>query len=293
MMDEKRCYEILGVSKQVSDEELRKQYRILLKKYHPDLNVGNQNAERISAEINVAYDTLIAIRADRVNKFSLKNIFTGRAAESPDEPVQTVEPERGLDIKTDIKISYMESLTGCKKKLDISRYRRCRCCYDGGPEFGCLHCKGSGRIRKNTVLELTIPRYVEDKQVLKITGKGNVGDIGAADGDIIITVHITPDERYVLKGNDVYFKLNVTFPEAVMGTKKKINTAQGIIECSIPAGVKSETKVRLRGKGIADKETGKIGDQYVIIKIDIPKAETVEEVEILNKIQQIFYGCEL
>lgn len=202
------------------------------------------------------------------------------------------QPQKGDDIFVCIEIAFFESLLGCKKRISISRMRHCECCYDGRPTVGCSVCGGTGKVLSKSMLELQIPRRVKNEQVLKIIGKGNVGDIGAPDGDISIQVKVIPDDHYVLKGNDVYYRLDLTFPEASMGVVKAIQTAQGTVQFNIPCGILSGTKIRLKGKGLPDETTGEFGDQYIITKLLVPVADSEEKRELMREVQKVMYETE-
>lgn len=290
-MDEKYCYSLLGVTKQTTGDELKKAYHRAARKYHPDLHPNDPDAVEKFKEVVEAYRMLVDIRTRPDTFTKVKNIINGKIKKemSHEKTTANQEPQPGEDVETPVEISFIESLTGCKKTIEVTRLKHCQCCYDGRPTVGCPQCGGTGKIAFSRGIELRIPKRVQDKQILRIKGKGNVGDIGAASGDLLIRVKIIPDKHYSLKGNDLYYRLDITFPDAVLGIRTTLETAQGNIECNVPAGIEPGTKIMLKGKGLPDMSTGELGNMYIVPKLIIPKADTIEKIRLINEVRAMLY----
>ena len=149
----------------------------------------------------------------------------------------------------------------------------CQTCHGKGVTYDtkCSKCHGEGRIRENKTVEVKIPAGVDTGNKLRLNGKGEAGVNGGPNGDLYLEIKVKSHPLFERDENDVYLTLPITITEAVLGCKKDVPTLNGTVKLSIPAGSKTNDKHRLKGKGIADPQTGRKGDMYVIIDIHIPK----------------------
>lgn len=149
----------------------------------------------------------------------------------------------------------------------------CQTCHGKGVTYDtkCSKCHGEGRIRENKTVEVKIPAGVDTGNKLRLNGKGEAGVNGGPNGDLYLEFKVKSHPLFERDENDVYLTLPITITEAVLGCKKGVPTLNGTVKLSIPAGSKTNDKHRLKGKGIADPQTGRKGDMYVIIDIHIPK----------------------
>ena len=149
----------------------------------------------------------------------------------------------------------------------------CQTCHGKGVTYDtkCSKCQGEGRIRENKTVEVKIPAGVDTGNKLRLNGKGEAGVNGGPNGDLYLEFKVKSHPLFERDENDVYLTLPITITEAVLGCKKDVPTLSGTVKLSIPAGSKTNDKHRLKGKGIADPQTGRKGDMYVIIDIHIPK----------------------
>lgn len=149
----------------------------------------------------------------------------------------------------------------------------CQTCHGKGVAYDtkCSKCHGEGRIRENKTVEVKIPAGVDTGNKLRLNGKGEAGVNGGPNGDLYLEFKVKSHPLFERDENDVYLTLPITITEAVLGCKKDVPTLNGTVKLSIPAGSKTNDKHRLKGKGIADPQTGRKGDMYVIIDIHIPK----------------------
>jgi DnaJ-class molecular chaperone len=292
----KDYYKILGVSKTATKEEIKKAYRALARKYHPDLNPDKKDAEEKFKEVQEAHEVLSDEekrktydmfgsaefrpggrttwkRADdtgqayeysySANDFSgfediFKDLFgsagEGRAGRGRGETFRdifsTVTKERasrGRDLEYQIEIDFDTAIRGGVRDLSISRQKQ------EGVE--------------TEKLSVRIPAGVDNGSRIRVQGKG---EGGGAKGDLYLRVKVKPHPIYNRKGDDIYLEVPVTVYEAALGKKIEIPTIDGTAEMTIPPGVQSGTRLRLKGKGVTNLKTKVRGDQYIEIKIAMP-----------------------
>ena len=275
-------YEVLGVKKEASDEEIRRSYRTLAKKNHPDLNPGNKAAEARFKEIASAYDLLSdkdkRARYDRgeidesgAERPQQAYTYRGFAEGAPGAKYGTAEgasPEdlddlfaffgggargrgeggtirmRGPDHHFALPIDFLTAVTGATCRLDL-------------PE--------------GKSLEVTIPPGVEDGQTLRLKGQGGPGINGGPAGDALIELRVAPHPFFRREGDDIHLDLPVGLGEAVLGARITVPTVTGAVTMTIPPHSNTGAKLRLRGKGVGGR-----GDQYVTLKLMLPEGADSE-----------------
>lgn len=299
----KDYYKILGVSKTATKEEIKKAYRSLARKYHPDLNPDNKNAEEKFKEVQEAHEVLSDEekrktydmfgsaefrpggrttwkRADDTGQayeysysaqdFSgFEDIFRdlfgsageGRPGRGRGETFRdifsTVTKERGSrgrDLEYQIEIDFDTAIRGGVRDLSISRQKQ------EGVE--------------TEKLSVRIPAGVDNGSRIRVQGKG---EGGGAKGDLYLRVKVKPHPVYTRKGDDIYLEVPVTVYEAALGKKIEIPTIDGTAEMTIPPGVQSGTRLRLKGKGVTNLKTKVRGDQYIEIRIAMPDKISEED----------------
>jgi len=267
-------YDVLGVPRGASAEEIKQAYRRLAKKLHPDLNPGNSRIEQTFKEVAVAHDVLgdpeSRARFDRGEidgsgaerrRSYYKNYaegdrgaryrgFDGDEAYFDDElfgdlfrgkgPGVRI---RGADVSYAADADLVEAATGVKRRLTLS---------DG------------------KILEFSIPPGTQDGQTLRLKGQGRPGLGGAPAGDAFIEIRIKPHPLFRRAGDDVHLDLSVSLQEAVLGGTADLPTIDGNVTIRIPKGVNTGTLMRLQGKGIVNQTTQKRGDQIVTLKVVLP-----------------------
>ena len=355
MADKRDYYEVLGVSKGASDDEIKKAYRKEAKKYHPDLHPGDKAAEAKFKEVNEAYEVLSdSEKKSRYDQFGHAgvdpNFGAGGGAGGFGGGFDFSDifdmfgggfggfggfggggrrngPVRGRDIQKEILIDFEEAALGCKKKINITKDEPCNNCQGTGAKPGtsaetcsrchgtgqvktqtrtplgymtnvstcpecrgtgkiikdpCPECRGTGKVRVQKTIELDIPQGINDGQTMQLSGKGEPGERGGPNGDLLVTVRIRPHEIFTRDGYDVYINLPITFVEATLGATVKVPTLYGVVEYDIPDGTQPGTKFRLREKGVPYIRGRGRGDQYVVINVEIPRNLTNEQKNILK-----------
>lgn len=147
----------------------------------------------------------------------------------------------------------------------------------------CRDCRGSGVVRKNKTIEVNIPAGIDNGQTIQLTGKGEAAPKGGINGDLLITVRVRPHEIFNRDGNNVYVEMPITFVQAALGAKIKVPTLDGAVELNIPEGTQSATTFRMRGKGIPSMRTNSRGDQYITVKVEVPRNLTSKQKDMLKE----------
>lgn len=284
-MEYKDYYQILGVSRDVSKDELKKAYRKLARKYHPDVS-KEANAEAKFKEVGEAYEVLKdAEKRAQYDRFGsnyqngqsftpppgwgqqgassshgnfssfFESMFGGGAGMGGDDGFFA----QGEDVNAKITISLEEAFNGSKKTL-----RR----PNGSTQTGTLNVK--------------IPSGITSGKKIRLSGQGKSG-MGGKAGDLYLAVQIAAHLHYRLDNKDVILDLPIAPWEAALGAKVTVPTLAGKINLTIPAGAKSGQKMRLKGRGLPGKEPG---DQFVVIQIMTPPADTDEAKEFYQQMSE-------
>ncbi len=276
-------YEVLGVKKEASEDELRTAYRKLAKKHHPDLNPGNKAAEARFKEIAAAYDLLSD--KDKRARFDRGEIDASGA----ERPEHAYSRYRGFaEGAPGERYEYHSAEGMAPEDVDdlfafFGRGAR------GGPRGGTMRMRGADLPFALTVdfltavngarqrlslapdrsLEVTIPAGVRDGQILRLQGQGAPGLNGGPPGDALIEIHVAPHPFFRREGDDIHLDLPVTLGEAVLGGKVTVPTASGAVSMTIPPNANAGQVLRLKGKGVP-RPGGARGDQYVHLKVMLP-----------------------
>jgi len=304
----KDFYEALGVGENAAPDDIKRAFRSLAKKYHPDRNPGDASAEKRFKEISEAYDTLSDPKKkqeyDALRKYGAFAGGGGRPGAGFDGNVNFGDffhrgggPGGGYQT---FRSSGMEGISGFDEILSnlfgggdpFARGKGQRAYHRRGPDIK-ANLKVSFReaidgaekviTLKDTgkKLRVKIPAGIDDGGKIRLVGQGRPGFRGGQFGDLIITVRVMPDQTFERKGNDVYTTVTVSFREAILGGKVNVKTLTRTIALTIPAGTQPGTKMRLRGMGLTVGDVQ--GDQYVTINVEIPTTITDKQRELLEK----------
>ena len=276
-------YQVLGVARDASQDEIRKAYRKLAKKLHPDLNPGNKDAEERFKEVSGAYDILgdaekrarfdrgeiDATGAERPQQNYYRDFAdSGGAAQEGARRYESAEGYADFAETDDILAELFGQARGRGAK---SRMR--------GPDIPFhLHVdfldavNGATRrlsLPDGSTLDVAIPPGIRDGQILRLKGKGRPGIGGGPPGDALIEIEIVPHPVFTRQGDDIRLDLPISLTEAVLGGRVDVPTPTGPVTMTIPKGSSSGTVLRIRGKGVA-KRDGTRGDEYVTVRIVLP-----------------------
>lgn len=358
----KNYYDILGVSKTASDSEIKKAYRTLAHKYHPDKSGGDEAKFK---EVNEAYQVL-SNKEKRAQYDQFGQTFNGSGGGQGGfggfdfsqfqqgfggqgfefnfggENMGDIFSEmfggggrrsrRGRDVQVDVEISFMEMIQGVKKEVSVFKSVRCDRCDGKGGEPGsgentchtchgsghiqkrmqtilgtiaqtvvcdtcsgkgrtfdqkCTKCKGVGQYREEVRETVDIPAGIHDGQAIAISGRGEVGEHGAIAGDLIISIHVVQDHRFMRDGNDIRTKKHISFSQAALGDKVVIETVDGEVKMKIPAGTQSGEIFRMRGKGVPKLRGMGRGDHLVEVVVDIPTKISREAKKLIEQLRDL------
>jgi curved DNA-binding protein len=290
-------YEILGVARTATTDEVKKAYRRLAKQYHPDVNPGNKAAEEKFKEVTAAFEVLSDEKRrklyDEFGADALRTGFDEKKAEEYRRWKRHGAPAGGMPFDF-----------GDFEKVNVGDYGA----FDFGSIFGDLFGGGRGagargRTRRVTfattgpdteasleislrdavlgaerdlrvdgkTLRVKIPAGVSDGSRIRLAGQGGPGANGGDAGDLFLEVRIREHPHVRREGKDLYVDLPVTVPEAVEGAEVRLPTFEGPVSLRVPAGAQSGTHLRLRGKGLPDLKGGARGDLYAVVQVVLPK----------------------
>ncbi len=291
-------YEILGVSRQAQEGEIKKAYRKLAKKYHPDTNTGNAQAEQKFKEVTEAYTILSDPEKRKLyDRFGHAGVDgSGPQAESYYRNTGNVDDifedifgdifhgqksggagshrfrgyefsHRGADVETELSVSFDEAAFGGDKVVHLR---------DQG-----------GNVQS---LQVHIPAGIETGKTIRLRGKGSKGYNGGENGDLLLRVTVGKKPGFERKGMDIYTSVQIPYTTAVFGGEVRVKTIHGEVLCKIREGTQSGSKIRLRGKGVVSmKNPSWHGDQYVTVQIQVPKNLSVEAKQKLKEFEKLVY----
>ncbi len=354
MAEQKRdYYEVLGVSKGVSDDELKKAYRKLAKQYHPDLNPGDKTAEAKFKEVNEAYEVLSdKDKRSRYDQFGHAGVdpnfnpggggfggdfgdidlgdlfgsFFGGGFGGGRQQTRS-SARQGDSLRANLTITFEEAAFGCEKEINLTRSETCEDCHGSGCAAGttaevcpqcrgagqvriqrgggamffsstvpcdkchgtgkiihqpCTTCHGDGTVRRQRRITVKIPAGIDNGQAISLRGQGGAGSNGGPAGDLIVSVTVRPHPKFRRDGSTVLLEQPVSFLQAALGDELTIDTIDGPVKYTLPAGTQTGTTFRLRGKGIPSLNGRGRGDQYVTVTVQVPTSLTQEQKNALQ-----------
>ncbi len=307
-------YDVLGVRKTADDKEIKKAYRKLAKKYHPDTNQGDKDAEQKFKEIGEAYDVLSDPEKrkmyDQFGMAAFEEGGTGRYGGAGAGGFGGFGGSGGFQ-EFHFDSSGMGGMDDILKGMFGGGFggfgggqRSQRSYSQRGQDvtntiqvtfdeaaFGCDKTiripSADGRGETQTI-KVHIPAGIDEGQSIRLKGKGMPGTGGGPNGNMMLKVHILEKAGIERKGMDVYKTANIPFTTAVFGGEAKVDTLTGSVVVKIPAGTQSGKKIRLKGKGIQSmKNSGVHGDLYIRIQIEVPTSLSQEEQEALREFERL------
>src|SRR5215471_2155284 len=312
-MKKRDYYEVLGVAKGASEAEIKKSYRRLARKLHPDVNPGDKSAQKKFQEVQEAYDVLRDAEKRRAyDRFGHAGRpgpgfegtgtgpggFPGAGGGFEGSPFEGFRfesgdlgdlfgnlfggraraargPQKGEDATGTIEIPFREAVLGGATSLSLRREKECPECGGTGRKGRevCPTCRGRGRVAEVENVRIKIPEGTEDGGVIRVPGKGGPGVSGGPVGDLFVTVRVTAHPYFERRGDDIHGVVPVTVKEAYAGAEIDVPTIRGTLRAKIPPGTRGQ-KLRLRGQGVRNPRTGQTGDHIYTIRVVVPRAVT-------------------
>jgi len=348
-------YEVLGVSRDADAEEIKRAYRKLAMKYHPDRATGDKaEAEARFKEAAEAYEVLSDpekrrrydqyghagvqgqhdfTRMDIADIFSMfDDIFAGLGAGlfgGGQRRSSRRTAQRGFDLETQVELTLEEVATGCEKQIEFQRQELCQQCRGTGarpgsmpatcPQCGghgrvaqqglggmfrlvttcpacggqgtivrdvCRACQGTGRETRKRVVKVSIPAGIHDGQALRIAGEGEPGTGGGPSGDLHCYIVVKPHPFLTRHNNDLVCEVPISFTLAALGGQLEVPTLNGTAELTIPPGTQHGEVFTIKGKGLPDLRTGRVGNQLVQVLIEVPRKLTEKQKQLLREFAQ-------
>lgn len=361
MAEQKRdYYEVLGVDKNADDAALKKAYRALAKKYHPDMNPGDKEAEKKFKEASEAYAVLSdpekrrqydqfghaafdggAGGAGGFGGFDFNgadfgdifgdifgDLFGGRRGSAGARS----GPMKGANLRTSVRITFEEAVFGTEKEIELTVKEECKTCHGTGakpgtspetcpkcggkgqvvftqqsffgtvrnvqacPDCGgtgkiikekCTDCHGSGFVPMKKRFAVTIPAGIDNGQCKRLAGQGEPGINGGPRGDVLVEVIVGQHPIFQRQDTNIYSTVPVSFAVAALGGEVVIDTVDGKVIYDVKAGTKTDTRVRLKGKGVPSLRNKDLrGDHYVTLVVQTPEHLSAEAKELLRKFDE-------
>ena len=357
MAEKRDYYEVLGVSKDADDATIKKAYRALAKKYHPDANPGDEVAAEKFKEASEAYSVLSDADKRRQydqfghaafdgsagaggaggfdfgdmgdifgDLFGFGDMFGGGSRRRNNGPMQ------GANVRTSVRITFDEAVKGVEKQIDVNIKDECEDCHGTGAKPGtspqtctrcngrgrivttsqtmfgtmrseqacpechgsgkiikekCPKCYGSGYIQRRKKISVSIPAGIDNGQSIRIRGKGEPGINGGERGDLLVEVMVSQHPIFKRQDTTIFSTVPISFATATLGGTIRINTVDGQVEFDVKPGTQTDTRVRLKGKGMPSLRNKSVrGDHYVTLVVQVPERLTEEQKKALRAFQE-------
>lgn len=361
MAEQKRdYYEVLGVDKNADDAAIKKAYRVLAKKYHPDMNPGDVEAEKKFKEASEAYAVLSdPDKRRQYDQFGhaafeggaggsgfggfdfsggdfgdifgdiFGDLFGGGRARGS----RSTGPMKGANIRTQVRITFEEAVFGADKEIELTLKDECGKCHGTGaapgsspetcskcggkgqvvfntqtlfgtmsnvqtcPDCGgsgkvikdkCSDCYGTGYIANKKKIQVSIPAGIDNGQSVRIREKGEPGRNGGPRGDLLVEVVVSRHPIFQRQDYNIFSTVPISYAQAVLGGEVMIDTVDGKIIYEVKSGTQTDTKVRLKGKGVPSLRNKSIrGDHYVTLVVQVPDKVNSEAKELLRRYDEL------
>ena len=275
-------YEILGVTRESTAEEIKKSFRQLARKYHPDVNPGNNTAEESFKDINEAYDVL----SDENKRAEYDQLIFGKAKRK----VPLTAPRNGNAATSNNRTPFdtwtvkdfnsasakrpkVMSSTPVKRDIEAKLTLPLEKAYQGGQE--------RIRLEDGRSLEVDMPPYMVNGQRIRLKGQG------INQGDLYLKITVAPHYFFEVQGKDIFCQLPLTPSEAILGGAVELPTLDGLVKMMVPQGVRTGQRLRLANKGYPNSQGNERGDQLVEIQILTPPQPSPEEIELYQQLREI------
>ena len=347
-------YEVLGVGRDADDAALKKAYRVLAKKYHPDTNPDNPEAAEKFKEASEAYAVLSdpekRRQYDQFGHAAFENggagaggfDFTGDMGDifgdifgdffggsRSRSGARSNGPMKGANLRTSVRITFEEAVFGVEKELELNLKDECKTCHGSGAKPGtsketcpkckgqgqivytsqsffgtvrnvqvCPDCKGSGKIVREKCpdcggtgyvtsrkkIAVSIPAGIDNGQCVRIPGKGEPGTNGGERGDLLVEVIVASHPIFQRQDTNIYSTVPISFAVAALGGEVLIDTVDGRVAYEVKPGTQTDTRVRLKGKGVPSLRYRDVrGDHYITLVVQTPDKLSKEAKDLLKQ----------
>lgn len=304
MAEKRDFYEVLGLKKEASENEIKKAFRKKAMQYHPDKNPGDKKSEEKFKEVNEAYGILSdAEKRDKYDKFGFAGVDPNAAYNGGQNQGWAQEQgfgnQGGYQRQTygnpfqDISGSEFESLFGnlfggggfgnTQRRAEPRKGSDLQTNITITFEEAAFGTKKRVKLNGKTI-SITIPEGIDNGSKISLKGQGQPSTSGGINGDLIVVISIKPHDKFTRKGPDLYIDMSIPFTQAALGASIIVPTLRDKVSYNVPAGTQPNTTFRLKEKGIKDWKSKKTGDLYVKVLIEIPKNITKEQRELLEKL---------
>ena len=353
-------YDVLGISRDADAAAIKRAYRKLAKKYHPDSNPGDKTAEQMFKDVNEAYDVLSDPKKKKLyDQFGhaafdggaggaggfggfdfngadfgdifgdiFGDLFGGRRGSAGARS----GPMKGANLRTSVRITFEEAVFGTEKEIELTVKEECKTCHGTGakpgpspetcpkcggkgqvvftqqsffgtvrnvqacPDCGgtgkiikekCTDCHGSGFVPMKKRFAVTIPAGIDNGQCKRLAGQGEPGINGGPRGDVLVEVIVGQHPIFQRQDTNIYSTVPVSFAVAALGGEVVIDTVDGKVIYDVKAGTQTDTRVRLKGKGVPSLRNKDLrGDHYVTLVVQTPEHLSAEAKELLRKFDE-------
>ena len=355
MAHKRDYYEVLGVDKTADDATIKAAYRKLAKKYHPDMNPGDKDAEAKFKEASEAYGVLSDADKRRQydqfghaafeggaggggfdfsgmdfsdifgDLFGFGDIFGGGRRGGG----RSNGPMKGANLRTSVRLKFEEAVFGCKKQIELEVKETCKTCGGNGakpgskidtcskcggkgkvvftqqslfgmmqnvqscPDCGgsgkvirekCTDCRGTGYVPMRKKYEVEFPAGVDNGQFKRMTGLGEPGQNGGPRGDVLVEAVVDRHPIFQREDRDIYSTVPISYAVAALGGEIVIDTVDGPVTYEVKPGTSTDTRVRLKGKGVPSLRDAKSrGDHYVLLTVQVPTKLSNRAKELLKE----------
>lgn len=304
-------YKILGVDKKATPDQIKKAYRKLARKYHPDVNAGDKTAEKKFKEINEANEVLShPANREKYDKHGEHWKHGDEYEKAQQQQRQYQQQQRGGGFG-----GYSEADFG--EGEDFSDFFQSMFGGSGGAGFGrsaggstsgkfkgqdvaaelTLHLRDAAKTHQQTFdingkkVRITIPAGVADGQKIKLKGHGNPGHNGGPNGDLYITFNIAEDKHFKRNGDDLNADIEIDLYTAILGGEVTVQTLEGSVNLKVKPETQNGTRVRLKGKGFpVYKKEGDFGDLFVTYVVKMPTNLNSKEKELFQQLKDLQNG---
>jgi molecular chaperone DnaJ len=319
----KDFYQILGVSRNASEKEIKQAYRRLARAHHPDLNPGDKSAEAKFKEINAAYEVLSnPEKRKKYDQFGDQWEYAEQFAKAGggggvrwdfDQGGTTFEygdvgdifsslfgdagvgsrvrrgPQRGQDIESPIDVSLEEAYRGSTRVIQLQAEEPCIACGGTGRVGNrvCTMCNGAGAKVTPRRLEVKIPVGVKDGSRIRIAREGVSGRAGGSKGDLYLVVKVLPHTLFERKGDDLYTEVSVPLATAILGGEIILPTLNGNLSLKIPPETQNGKVFRLAGKGMPQLGNANYGNLFARLRVVLPTNLTEEERRLFERLRSL------